>query len=215
MLLRRERLRVKLSLAVESQLRRCYDARVKTTLCLSLALSSLVLANEASDRAAVEKVILGLNDSPQNPALFMPGFNGFPELARLDTQPASELARVASRRTPNSIELRRVPVIRNPATIQVVISKEPWGEADLYIPPIVPVSVSYPAPPDQGRLISRFNILSVRFVAKDVAIVQAIKNHYYERPGPRNQWQSNPALFVVKKDRKAWRIDSVHVIAQP
>jgi len=172
------------------------------------------LANEASDRAAVEKVILGLNDSPQNPALFMPGFNGFPELARLDT-PASKLARDASLGTPNSIELRRLPVLRNPANIRVVISKEPWGEADLYIPPIVPVSVSYPAPPDQGRLISRFNILSVRFVAKDVAIVQAIKNHYYERPGPRNQWQSNPALFVVKKDRKAWRIDSVHVIAQP
>jgi hypothetical protein len=99
-------------------------------MCLSLALSSLVLANEASDRAAVEKVILGLNDSPQNPALFMPGFNGFPELARLDTQPASESARAASsRRSPGSVDL---------AAIHVVISKEPWGEAAVSIPPTVP-----------------------------------------------------------------------------
>jgi hypothetical protein len=188
---------------------------VKTTLCLTLALSSLVLANEASDRAAVEKVILGLNDSPQNPALFMPGFNGFPELARLDTQPASGLARVASRRSPNSIDLRNAAIIRDPAAIHVEISKEPWGEAALVIPPTVPVAVSYPAAPDQGRLISRFNIQSVRFIAKDVALVEAVKDHYYERSGPRNRWQSNPALFVVKKDRKVWRIDSVHVIAQP
>lgn len=180
---------------------------MKTILCLSLALSSVVSANEASDRAAVEKVILGLNDSPQNPALFMPGFNGFPELARLDTPPASESARAASsRRSPNSIDL---------AAIHVVISREPWGEATLEIPRTIPVAVSYPAPPDQGRLISRFNIRSVRFVAKDVALVEAVKDHYYERPGPRNRWQSNPALFIVKKDRKAWRIDSVHVIAQP
>jgi hypothetical protein len=181
---------------------------VKTTLCLSLAFSSLVWASEASDRAAVEKVILGLNDSPPNPALFMPGFNGFPELARLDTQPARE-------RSPNSIDVRSVPVVRNPGTIKVVISKEPWGEATLEVPQTVPVAVSYPAPPDQGRLISRFVIRSVRFVAKEVALVEAVKDHYYERPGPRNRWQSNPALFVVKKDRTAWRIDSVHVIAQP
>ena len=208
MLLPRERLRLGRTAAVESRLTRCYDDRVKTILCLSLGLSALVWANEASDRAAVEKVILGLNDSPQNPALFMPGFNGFPELARLDTQPASEPARVASsRRSPGSIDL---------AAIHVVISKEPWGEATLEIPRTIPVAVSYPAPPpDQGRLISRFNIRSVRFVAKDVALVEAVKDHYYERPGPRNRWQSNPALFVVKKDRKLWRIDSVHVIAQP
>lgn len=206
MLLPRERLRPGLTAGVETHRTRCYDDRVKTMLCLSLALSSLVWANEASDRVAVEKVILGLNDSPQNPALFMPGFSGFPELARLDTQPASELARVASRRSPNLIDVR---------SVKVVISKEPWGEADLYIPPVVPVAISYPAPPDQGRLISRFNIQSVRFIAKDVALVEAVKDHYYERPGPRNRWQSNPALFVVKKDRKVWRIDSVHVIAQP
>ena len=208
MLLPRERLRVALGRAIESEPDRCYDGRVKTILCLSLTFSALVWANEASDRAAVEKVILGLNDSPQNPALFMPGFNGFPELARLDTQPASELARVASsRRSPSPIDL---------AAIHVVISKDPWGEATLSIPPTVPVAVSYPAPPpDQGRLISRFNIQSVRFISKDVALVEAVKDHYYERPGPRNRWQSNPALFVVKKDRKAWRIDSVHIIAQP
>jgi len=214
MLLPRERLRLGLSADVESHRTRCYDDRVKTILCLTLALTSLVWANEASDRAAVEKVIIGLNDSPQNPAFFMPGFNGFPELARLDT-PASELARDASLRTPNSIELRRFPVIRNPAAIHVVISKEPWGEATLEVPRTIPVVVSYPAPPDQGRLISRFNIQSVRFVAKNVALVEAVKDHYYERPGPRNRWQSNPALFVVKKDRKVWRIDSVHIIAQP
>ena len=208
MLLPRERLRVGLTAGIESEPDRCYDDRVKTILCLSLALSSLVWANEASDRAAVEKVILGLNDSPQNPELFMPGFNGFPELARLDIRPARE-------RSPNSIEVRSVSVVGNPGTIKVVISKEPWGEATLEIPRTIPVAVSYPAPPDQGRLISRINIQSVRFIAKDVALVEAVKDHYYERPGPRNRWQSNPALFVVKKDRKVWRIDSVHIIAQP
>jgi hypothetical protein len=197
-----------LSAAVESGQSRCYDVRVKTTLCLSLALSSLVWANEASDRAAVEKVILGLNDSPPNPALFMPGFNGFAELARLDIRPASE-------RSPNSIDLRNAATIRDPAATHVVISKEPWGEATLVVPQTIPVAASNPAPPDQGRLISRFNIQSVRFVAKDVALVEAVKDHYYERPGPRNRWQSAPALFVVKKDRKVWGIDSVHVIAQP
>lgn len=189
---------------------------MKSILCLVLALSSLVWANEASDRAAVEKVILGLNDSPQNPALFMPGFNGFPQLARLDAQPASELARVASsRRSPNSMDLRNASIVRDPAVIHVVISKEPWGEAALYIPATVPVADSYPALPDQGRLISQFHIQSIRFIAKDVALVEAVKDHSYERRGPRNGWQSNPALFVVKKDRKVWRIDSVHVIAQP
>lgn len=188
---------------------------MKTILCLVLGLSSLVWANEASDRAAVEKVILGLNDSPQNPALFMPGFSGFPQLARLDTQPASEVGRVASsRRSPNSMDLRNAAIIRD-AAIHVVISREPWGEAALYIPPTVPVADSYPALPDQGRVISRFQIQSVRFIAKDVALVEAVKDHSYERPGPRDGWQSNPALFVVKKDRKVWRIDSVHVIAQP
>ena len=179
---------------------------MKTIVCLFLALSALVWANEASDRAAVEKAILGLNDSPLNPALFMPGFNGFPELARLDTRPAKESGRVASRRLPNSV---------GTGSVKVVISKEPWGEATWEIPQMIPIAVSYPEPPDQGRLISRFNIRSVRFVAKDVALVEAVKDHYYERPGPRSRWQSDPALFVVKKDRKAWRIDSVHVIALP
>jgi len=165
---------------------------VKRTLCLSFVLGSFAWASQADDRAAIEKVIAGLNDSPRSPALFVPGFSGFGELERLDSPLAGEV-----QSSPN------LPTA-SPETI--VFRWQPLGEATWF---------TIPVHADPVRLTSRFKIQSVRFIAKDVALVEASDGHYIERGSTMNQRGSSPALFVVKKNHKVWRIDSVHTVAQP
>jgi hypothetical protein len=68
----------------------------------------------------------------------------------------------------------------------VEISHEPWGEATIHLPPVA-----------TGILIG-----PIRFVTSDVAIADAVA-------------QTTPVLFVMKKDRGVWKIETMRILAMP
>jgi hypothetical protein len=151
----------------------CYDGGMRPILCLSLLLASGAWADQLDDRAAIEKTISTLNTTVVKRAAFTVDFN-VAELTRL--WPSSPFWRI----TPGS----------------VVISHEPWGEAQW-----VPAAVLPPQAP------LRLMIRSVRFSTPDVAIVDAV-----HEPNDTSS-QRIPVVLVMKREGTDWRIASVQKAA--
>jgi hypothetical protein len=162
---------------------------VRVVLSLAVLFTSVVWADEASDRAAIEATISALNISSNNPQTK-------PEIFTADFPNTSELQRAREPRVTVSANLVSVPEngtkIETPAGI-LVISREPMGEATLY---------PYPAPNFSGSFTvsPRFKTRSVTFVSPNTAVVVA----EYESFAAPNV----PALFVLRKDGENWRIAS-------
>ena len=83
---------------------------MKSILLAVLDAGGVWAAEEAADRAAIEKTIAALSVAPVRADLFTADFDGRAEMARLTE-------------TPRMVESDEKPT--------VVISKEPWGEATI------------------------------------------------------------------------------------
>ena len=148
---------------------------MRPILCLSILLASAGWADQLDDRASIEKTISTLNRSAVGRGSFTPDFS-FAELERV--WPASALWGIARWR--------------------VIVSHEPWGEAQ-----VVPIMTVPPqAPP-------RLAIRSVRFITGDVALVDAVIE-----PRDSTPPQRVPVLLVMKRDGTDWRIASIRKTTQ-
>jgi hypothetical protein len=160
---------------------------MRPILCLSILLASAGWADQLDDRASIEKVISTLNTSTVNRGAFTVDFR-FSELTQLWS--ASGLWTIG------------------PGT--VVISHEPWGEAQW-----VPATALPPQAP--LRLVVR----SVRFITSDVALVDAVTGPPTAAPASaaeREPYKSVapqrvPMLLVMKREVTDWRIASIRKAA--
>jgi hypothetical protein len=120
---------------------------MKTISCLALVLASYALADEATDRAAIERTIGALNQVPRPAGLFAE--NASSELDQL----------------PNVKPLRAAVRPGDVATT-VVISDQPWREATIVI-----------APPGVEILNPHFASTATRFITGDVALADGTWTH--------------------------------------
>ena len=155
-------------------------------LCLPLMLASCVLAaDEAADRAAISRTIAALNEVPQPAGLFT-------------DDAVSDLGRLPEM---NAIQFQPNATVVTAGGLSVVISREPWGEAQIYFPGQV-------IPPPVVILNPRIASSTVRFVTPDVAMVEGSYTH---RDG--DSMQTTPLLFLMKRDGDVWKIASVRLLA--
>jgi hypothetical protein len=166
-------------------------ASVKTICCLALLLVPCALADESADRLAIDRTIAGLNELPRRVELFAADAE-ISELERL-----RKLAPVPTFRTLRQPSDPGTGRIDQPT---VTISHEPWGEATINFPGTTPLQVEILNP----RIVRR----TIRFISPDVALAEGTWT--YEGKGSALQ---KPLLFVMKKEGAAWRIASVHLLA--
>jgi hypothetical protein len=136
---------------------------VKIVLCLTVLVASAVLADETTDRAAIEATVVALNVSLSQPNIFTGDFTNADELQRFVGQ----------------------------ATL--TISREPMGEATIYLPPL-----------------KRFVTRSVTFISPDTSVVVAI----YERQYQPTASPRVPVLFVLRHEGSDWHIASFRVLTE-
>ena len=133
---------------------------MKTILFVSLLVASGAWADEATDLAGIKQTVVRLGGAMHpQPALFTPDF--------ADSAAFERLTSVGS----------------------VVISKEPFGEAQIVLPPATG---------------TRFAIQSIRFVTGEVALVDALDG--------QNGRES--VLLVMKKEGADWRLAAFKRIAE-
>ncbi len=161
-----------------------HSVRVKTSLCLPLLFASYTLADESADRAAIGRVIAGLNELPRRAALFTEDSDALTELGRLP--------KVA----PVEYRVRRPGGADRPT---VTISHEPWGEAAIDFPGM-PTSVESVNP----RIVSN----AIRVLTPDVALADGAWT-YKARDGTT---QTIPLLFVMKKEGDDWKIAALRIL---
>lgn len=166
--------------------------RIQVVLWLAPLLITCGRADDLADRAAIDSVISALNQVPQPARLFMDDCSC--ELGRLpDFTPQSFRILGPSTDLPSS------PRANRPS---VTISHEPWGEAQINLP-----GSDYTVPPME-LLNPRISIRVVRFIASDVATVDA--DWTYQDP---TRAQTLPLLFVMMKREGIWKIASARLLA--
>jgi len=164
---------------------------MRLLLCLSILMaSSAWAADEAADRAAIEKVISTLNNTPNSPGLFTEDFGDDGILAALDVYRKTQPAAVRQ----DSI-LLNVPCY----------APEVWPElgCPFQTKPGGHSAVGLPAPP------SHFAIHSIRLLTPGVALVDAVNER-----GAAGALRHSPVLLVLRKARDVWRIASLRVMAR-
>jgi hypothetical protein len=155
---------------------------MRPILCLSILLASGAWADQLDDRAAIERVISTLNTSAVNRGAFTVDFR------------ATELTQLWS----------AFPLLTiGPGS--VIISHEPWGEAQWVPAAVLPPQAHF-------RLVIR----SVRFITPDVALVDAVTGPPMASPAPDNSVppQRVPVLLVMQREGTDWRIASIRKTAQ-
>ena len=166
---------------------------MKTILSIALLLAFAAYADDAAfdDRLAIDRAMAGLNLSPAPEGLFTDDATS--DLGRLP-----EVKSPAFRILKTSVDLGAAPTLGRPV---LVISKEPWGEAQLLFP-------------GDPRLVSteltnpRITGGKIRFVTSDVALVEG--SWTYQEVGSS---QTIPLLFVMTKEGERWKIASVRLLA--
>jgi len=160
---------------------------MRLVLCLSIlvASSSAWAADEAADRAAIEKVISTLNSAPGSPGLFTEDFGDGAVLT--------------------SLGVYRSAAIRQDAIPLGVPCQAPEVWPELGCPPQTrsggQSTVGLPAPP------AHFVIQSIRLLTPDVALVDALNER-----GGAGALRHSPVLLVLRKDGAVWRIASLRVM---
>jgi len=113
-------------------------------------LASYASADEAADRAAIDRAIASLNQQPQPTAVFTE--DSYSELDRLpDVTP------------------RAVRILALSGGPMVTISHEPWGEATLNLPATASLALEITNPRIAGS--------ATRFITTDVAVTDGAWTH--------------------------------------
>ena len=136
-------------------------------------------ADEAADRAAVTKTISALSLSPHNSGLFTADFDGQDALHQ-----GAMVGMCPEVWWENCGMVITTPTPESP---QVIISKEPWGEATIVMPGSV---VGMRAP---------IVVKKIRFLTPDVAMVDAVS--------------TRRLLIVLKREETNWKIASIRELA--
>jgi hypothetical protein len=165
---------------------------MRTIACLPFFLASLALADDVADRAAIGRVIAGLNEQPRRAALFTVDSDAPAELERLPKVEPLEF-RV---RTPEADPALPSGADRPTLTI----SHEPWGEAAIDFPGRLPV-VELVNP----RIVGS----GIRSITPDVALADG-RWTYTEKGGAT---RTIPLLFVVKKEGETWKLAALRTLA--
>jgi hypothetical protein len=150
--------------------------------------SSAWAADEAADRAAIEKVISTLNNSPNSPGLFTEDFGDNAILAALDVYRKTQPAAIRQDSIPLNVPCYAPEVWPE---LGCPFQTKPGGQS----------AAGLPAPP------SHFVIQSIRLLTPGVALVDAVN----ERGGALRH---SPVLLVLSKDGDVWRIASLRVMAR-
>jgi hypothetical protein len=151
-------------------------------------------ADEAADRAAIDKVIATLNSSPGSPGLFTDDFGDYGVLISLGVYRDSPSVTIPVT-TPDGEQ----PTIHLDA-ISVCVSHEPMGE----------LGSCGPMDRSAAALASRFVIQSVRLITPDVALVDAVSIR--ESAGLSRR---SLVLLVLRRNSDLWKIASLRVMALP
>ena len=154
---------------------------MRPILTLSILLASGAWADQLDDRAAIEKVISTLNTSAVSRSAFTVDF-----------------------RTTELMQLWAASPLWTIGPGSVIISHEPWGEAQWVPAAVLPPQAHF-------RLVIR----SVRFITPDVALVDAVTGPPIAAPAPDNSVPPPrvPVLLVMKRELTDWRIASVRKTA--
>jgi hypothetical protein len=170
---------------------------MRLVLCLSILMaSSAWAADEAADRAAIDKVISTLNSSPGVPGLFTEDFGDDGVLISLGVY----------RNTPSVTIPTTTPEGGRPTihvavgAISMCVSHEPMGE----LAPCGEIDRS------ASTSASRFVIQSVRLITPDVALVDAVNSR-----DVAGLSRHSPVLLVLRRDGDVWKIASLRVMAPP
>jgi hypothetical protein len=182
-----------LALLVKSATR--HSASVKTILCLPLLFAPYVMADEAADRAGIDRAIAWLNELPRRSGLFTEDANASAELERLPRVAAPTFRMPAG----TAGDPRSLPRTDPPT---VSISHEPWGEAAIHLPGMAPVPVIEIMNP-------RISSGAIRFITPDVALAEATWTYKSNDATT----QTVPLLFVMKKEEDSWKIASLRMLA--
>jgi hypothetical protein len=143
---------------------------MKSIIIVAVLLAGGILAaDEVADRAAIENTIRALGVLPVRAGLFTSDFD-HDEIIRLGKAPASENG--------------TIPITVQGMPGELVISKEPMGEAT-WFPPGMHASMT---------------VKKIRFVTPDVAMVDA--------------FEKGPVLVVLKKVGTDWKIASLRRLAE-
>jgi hypothetical protein len=134
-------------------------------------------ADEAADRAGIEKTISALSVWPTRVTLFTADFDDQRELLRVVSV---SFPAVCPEVWWESCGMRVEPG-------EVVISKEPWGEATW-----IPVGMN--------MNVARIRITRIRFLTPEVAMVDAVSR--------------DPLLIVMRKVGTDWKIASLRILAE-
>jgi hypothetical protein len=134
-------------------------------------------ADEAADRAGVEQTIRALSIWPTRVTLFTADFDNQRELLRVVR---IGFAAVCP-------EVWWETCVKRDEPGEVVISKEPWGEATWI-------------PAGMNMNVARIRITRIRFLTPEVAMVDAESR--------------DPLLIVMKKVGTDWKIASLRILAE-
>jgi hypothetical protein len=178
---------------------------MRLVLCLSILMaSSAGAADEAADRAAIEKVISTLNSAPGSPGLFTDDFGDGAVLTSLGVY------RDSPRDSPRDGPAVTIPVAApesgqptihvSVGEISMCVSHDPMGE----LGPCGGMDRSGSAP------ASRFIIQSLRLITPEVALVDAVHNREFAGLSRRS-----PVLLVLRREGGVWKIASLRVMAPP
>jgi len=148
-----------------------YDLFMKSmVLAFIFCAGGVWAADEAADRAGIEQTIRALSVWPTRATLFTADFEDQRELLRAVVCPSVWWETCGKGDEPS----------------EVVISKEPWGEATWI-------------PAGLNMNIARIRITRIGFLTPEVAMVDAVSR--------------DPLLIVMKKVGTDWKIASLRVLA--
>ena len=158
---------------------------MKAIPCLLLCFAFCAAADDAADRAAIERVIASLNVLPRASAFFT-------------ADASSDLDRLPNLQDVSAVKFRPILPSDDPAVHpSLTISHEIWGEAKIDFPGA-----------SAEILNPRIACASIRFITSDVALGDG--NWTYEN-GPETQ--TTPLLFVMKEEAGNWKIASIRLLA--
>jgi hypothetical protein len=155
---------------------------MKPTLLLALVVLAATAAEDAADRTAIARVVTALNDVPTRATLFSADAEGTTVVTQLLKDTRSTLG----------------PAVATARDMTVVISHEPWREAQ-----IIPQAMA-----SAGSLVNpRIECGAIRFITSEVALADAA---FIYKDGDRAE--ITPLLLVLRRTVE-WRIVSVRALA--
>ena len=165
---------------------------------LLLAIGASAEDDRLVDRLSIDEAIASLNRFPLQKSLFATG-------ASIDLAKLPEVKSVTVRKPESSISLEfgRIPGLERPGHMEVVVSKEPWGEAQL----VWVTDETGPPREVSGELMNpRISGGEAQFSGSDTARVEG-RWRYLDG----DKTQVVPLVFVLKREGDKWKFTLIRI----